>query len=310
MARVWVKMITIPAALACLLVACGGESAASQAERAKPLVCTTLYPLQYMARRIAGDLARVECVVPAPADPLHWTPGAGVIAHMQGADLIVLNGAHAEPWLDHVSLPLSRLVDTSKSFADRFIELEAVTHSHGSGAPHTHSGIDPHTWMDPENAKAQARTLLTALQQLLPDHRDALANRGASLIADLDALAGRFAALTLPAGETLVASHPAYNYLAARNGWRIESLDLDPAAKPTAAALATVRAALKGLTARLILWESPPSAEWIEALQGDPGLASVVFRPAETPPLGDAPDYLAEMAANASRLAEAWPGAR
>ena len=42
----------------------------------------------------------------------------------------------------------SRLVDTSRAIADRFIATETVTHSHGSDGEHSHTGTATYIWLD------------------------------------------------------------------------------------------------------------------------------------------------------------------
>lgn len=130
---------------------CGDESASSGVRRAakpraRPVVCVTTWPLACMTRRLAAGHADVQCVVPPGSDALHFKPDRPTIGALQAADLIVLNGAGAEPWLFGASLPASRMVDTAYPFRDRYREIEhAVTHSHAGGESHTHSGTDPHT---------------------------------------------------------------------------------------------------------------------------------------------------------------------
>ena len=78
-----------------------------------PRICVVNYPLKYFSERIAGKTARVEFPVPAGVDPVYWTPGAEIIETYQKADLILLNGASYAKWINKVSLPKSKLVDTS-----------------------------------------------------------------------------------------------------------------------------------------------------------------------------------------------------
>jgi zinc transport system substrate-binding protein len=100
----------------------------------KLLVYVVNYPLQYFAERIGGELVRVEFPAPADEDPAFWAPGLEVIGEYQGADLIFVNGAGYAKWTERVSLPLSKVVNTSEDFADRYIVVDdAVTHSHGPG---------------------------------------------------------------------------------------------------------------------------------------------------------------------------------
>ena len=88
---------------------------------------------------------------------------------MQKADLILLNGATYDKWLAGVSLPESKLIDTSSAFADQYIKtVEAGTHSHGKGGDHSHAGTAFTTWIDFDQALQQARAVKDALTEIRP----------------------------------------------------------------------------------------------------------------------------------------------
>ena len=66
--------------------------------------------------------------------------------------------------------PESKIVDTAASFRDKFIEVkDAVTHSHGKQGGHSHNGTAFTTWIDFQQAIAQADAICSALQTLEPD---------------------------------------------------------------------------------------------------------------------------------------------
>jgi zinc transport system substrate-binding protein len=302
----------ITLAACALLVACGDAETpttpAGGGARAKPVVYTTFYPTTYFAKRLAGDDARVVCPLPDDEDPIFWKPDEETILAYQGADLIVVNGAEFEKWVPRASLPESRVVDTAASFSEGWVTFEkAVEHSHGPSGKHAHEGIDGHTWLSPVLAKAQSARIMGALMQLLPDSEARLRvmERHAALDADLDDLDARFQSLTKDYdGHALLASHPAYNYVARQYGWRVLSLDLDPGAMPDDAAFDEIRALLAETPARHILWESAPQADIAARFRRELGLESIVFSPCETPP-DDGVDYVARMNENLDDVAPA-----
>lgn len=273
-----------------------------------PYVVTTFYPTTYFAQRIAGDRVEVVCPLPDGADPIFWHPSRDVLAQYQGARLVIVNGADFERWLPTVSLPQSRVVDTAAGFKERFLKFQTATHSHGAGGTHTHEGIDGHTWVDPQNAKMQAKALADALARAFPAHASAFATGLAALQADLDALAARAAEVTpLLAGVKLLASHPAYDYLAARHGWTLHNLDLDPDAALSADDLAAIEKAKGDASRCVLLWEGSPGPATTQQLDSL-GVASVLFSPAENVSPADlaaGQDYLAIMRGNFDRLVAA-----
>ncbi len=260
-------------------------------------ILTTFYPTTYFAQRIAGEELKVDCPLPDGADPIFWMPDAEAMQRYQAADLILLNGAAFEKWVDKVSLPSSRVIDTASVLEDRLVSYqEASAHRHGPEGDHMHEGIDGHTWVDPLNALAQAQVIAASLTKRWPEHTDIFASGLAQLELDLLALDARFQAFAKVWGKRLLlASHPAYNYLAKRYGLEIASLDLDPEQVDAAS-----YEEIKAHRATVLLWEGEPT-EAIAAKVSELGLRNVLVSPCEGNP-GEGQDYLSVMRANLDRL--------
>ena len=132
------------------------------------------YPLKYFAERIGGAHVEVHFPAPADEDPAYWMPDAETISKYQQADLILLNGAGYEKWVQSASLPKSKLCNTSAAFAEDYIALEdALTHSHGPEGEHAHGGTAFTTWLDPTLAVKQADAVRASLAELQPENADA-----------------------------------------------------------------------------------------------------------------------------------------
>ena len=285
-----------------LLAGCGGEPSDSQGQprSGKLVVMTTMYPMAYLAERIGGDLVEVICPVPAGEDPIFWQPDEETIGRYQEADLIVLNGADFAKWVAKTPLPSAKIVDTAKPFEKEFIRFEtATTHAHGPAGEHAHEGIDGHTWMDPVNAKIQADEIREALVRLLPEHEAQIDARFKMLARDLDELDRGLTACSTD--RALLASHPAYNYIAKRYGWNVVNLDLDPAEMPSAEVFGQISKILEDHPAKFLLWESSPEPEIAAKLHDELMLACPVISPCELE--GDE-DYLAAMKRNLLTMKE------
>lgn len=233
-------------------------------------------PLAALAAFIAGDAAAVSMLLPEGADPAVWQPGIADLTALQGADLIVLNGAGFEPWAERVSLPRARVVDTSQSFADRFIPVEGVTHSHGEEPEHAHGAVAPNTWLDFTQAAAQASEIADALARADPDAAPAFQARLGELQAELDALDAR--AMSLGAaleGRTLLAQHRGLEYLARRYGLDIRTGAWNGSAS-TPAEVAELGATLDATPVDIVLWQYPPGPA-AEAELAARGVASVLL---------------------------------
>lgn len=294
---------------------CGGQETVgpmvTRTQRTIPEVWTTFYPTTYFTQRLAGDLVKVVCPVPEGEDPAFWKPDDDVLRGYQAADLIVINGADFEKWLNVASLPASHLVNASKSFEKAFLKLEgSTTHSHSGGAAHTHEGIDGHTWFDPVNAKAQALSIRRGLVLMLPEKSAILATNYEALAKDLDALDAAFKALgSLPESQHLYFSHPAWNYPAERYGWKRVNLTLAPEEKLKQEDIAKLKKSLAEKPGRHILWEDEPLPATSELLERELGLKSLIVPPCESESAEDRAagrDYLARMRANVEVLRAAF----
>ena len=303
--KVW---LTIGAIL--MMGGCGGEAADEKASNTKagdgPLIIYTVnYPLQYFAQRIGGE--QVEILFPAPGDedPAFWNPTAEEVAAYQSADLILLNGASYAKWVPRVSLPAGKLVDTSAEFRDQYIQIEdAVTHSHGPGGDHAHTGTAFTTWLDPQQAIAQARAAAMAMQQARPALAEAFATNLSALVADLETLDADLRALTTGKQDRpLVASHPVYQYFARRYDLKLAAVMWEPDALPSPAQWRELAHSLATHPARWMIWEGEPLVSSVARLE-EMTVGSLVFDPCGNVP--EKGDYLSVMRRNVQALAAAF----
>ena len=242
-------------------------------------------------------------------DPPEWTPSGEVVGQLQGADLILINGAGFEGWITTITLPDGLLVDTTADLGDRLIAIEGDTHSHGKEGDHTHQGKDPHTWSDPTLAAAQATAIRDGLAKAAAAHADAYSANLDQLVADLNALDAEYKTASEGyTGELMATSHPAFNYPGRRYGWKLANYGFEPDEAPGAEQLERLKAQVKEDNIRLMLWESKPAAEHRAAFEAA-GLQIVFLDPLEQPPEGGEYDYLAQARANIQTLQTLFPAA-
>jgi zinc transport system substrate-binding protein len=283
--------------LAILLVGGGRGALAGQKLR----IYTVNYPLAYFAERIAGDLAEVTFPAPQDVDPAFWMPDPETIAAYQGADLILLNGADYAKWTAKVSLPRSRLVDTSRAFKDTYIhESHGISHSHGPGGEHDHGGVAFTTWLDLDQAAKQGQAIARALTRERPDAKDRIEGNLESLQQDLLRLDERIAEISqMDSGRPLLASHPVYQYPTRRYGLNLRSVTWEPEAVPSESQWSELAGVLRDHPAKWMLWEGEPAEETVERLRAL-GIGSVVFDPSANRPSSG--DFLTTMTENARSL--------
>ena len=298
------RLLPLSVVCAAVLIGCASPREeprpAADADQ-RPEVYVVNYPLQYFARRIGGDHVNVVFPAPPDEDPAFWQPDEQTILAYQNADLVLLNGAGYAHWVQHVSLPPSRLVDTSQTFRDEYIVLEdRVVHQHGPAGEHVHEGYAFTTWIDPHQAIQQAEAIAQAFAYEWPDRADAFQANWEALEVDLRALDARLTEVNAGyQGQPLLASHPVYDYLARRCEWDLKSVHWEPDEMPGEEEWRELEQLLEQHPARWMIWEDEPLEQTAQRLAAL-GVGSVVFAPAENTP--DEGDYLQVMYQNLQNL--------
>ena len=276
--------------------------AASAAE--KITVYTVNYPLAYFAERIGGNLVDVVFPLPSDVDPAFWEPNAKDIAEFQQADLILLNGAGYAKWLKRASLPRRKLVNTSAVFEHDYINVtESVTHQHGPGGDHSHTGTAFTTWLDFNQAIMQAKAILSALEKHDAEHAEDFRKNFALLEAELAELDKTIRNLVAHDPDNLlVASHPVYQYFARRYEIKLKSVMWEPDVVPDQNQWYELQQMLNSHDARWLIWEGEPDQQSIVRLRAM-GINSLVFDPGANLPLQG--DFLRLMKSNVTALEKA-----
>jgi len=272
----------------------------------KPQVLVANYPLQYFAQRVAGDAVDVRFLAPKDEDPAFWQPDEAAVNAFQNAAVILMNGATYSKWADKVTLPESKVVDTSAAFANNFIQVaDVVTHSHGPGGEHSHNGTAFTTWIDFKQASLQVKAVGQALIRLAPSARESMEKNAEALKEELDALDERMSVLSRRWRDTpMVASHPVYHYLARRYGMNLKSVLWEPDVVPDEKALQDLAAILATHRARWMIWEGGPEPESDIKLASTFGIKSLIFDPCGNVP--DSGDFMTVMNANVEALEKAF----
>lgn len=236
-------------------------------------------PLLYFTQRLIGDEVNVRLLAPADSDPASWQPTVEDVLQIQGAELLLLNGAAYSSWLNKVSVSSNKLVVTSETAKDQWIALDKqVTHSHGPGGEHAHGSYAFTTWMDMSLAQLQAEAVAEALQKKWPEKQNDIDERLMSLSAELDALDREYTEAAAAHGNRqIIYSHPVYQYFERRYQLPGISLHWEPDVMPSDEqwqALSDIKT-----DRMLFIWEAQPSLEIIERM-GEMGIAFVVLDPA------------------------------
>jgi len=272
-------------------------------EAKKPVIAVVNYPLYYFVKSIGGD--HITVYFPSiEGDPAYWKPSSKQVINFQNADLIIANGAGYAKWMGKVSLPSSKIVNTSISFEDQWIEAnEGLAHSHGPQGEHVHKETVSTTWLNFKFATKQAESIHSALVDLLPGHSQALNENFEQLQKNLGDLDKRMEEIANSIRDRqVIASHPVYQYLESGYGLKIISKHWEPDEMPNDDQWNGLKETIKDHPLGIMIWEDEPLEE-TKSMLNDLNVLVAVFNPcANTPETGD---FMGIMNENLQQLKQA-----
>ena len=256
-----------PIALAAILVLAGCQGAPAPG---KPVVVATIYPLWELARQVAGERAEVVALVPPGVEPHDWEPSARDVTVVQRATVFIHSGTALDAWATRLLAGLpgrTRVIDASS----------------GLDLLRQRAGADPHVWLDPTLARAQALAIASGLAQADPAGGPIYVQNVAALAARLDALDQAFAAgLRDCAHRELVTSHAAFAYLARRYGLtQVPLMGPAPEAEPSPADLAAIVKTARRLKVTHVFFEPLVSPRLAQTLAREIGATALPLDPIE-----------------------------
>jgi zinc transport system substrate-binding protein len=231
---------------------CGGAAPGTR-------VIASFYPLAYAAEQVAGKDVRVTNLTPPGAEPHDLELTARDVGRIRDAVLVVYVGRGFQPAVD----------DAIEGRAGPSLDVLDDTRPLRLG-----DGIDPHVWLDPIRFASVARAIARALGD------PAAADPFVSRLRALDAEYRR--GLARCTRRTLVTSHAAFGYLAARYGLReVALLGLAPEAEPTPKELAGLVRRVRASGATTVFTERLASPVLADTISREAGVKTVVLDPLE-----------------------------
>jgi zinc/manganese transport system substrate-binding protein len=253
-----------------LLIPAFGSTRAAQGSSLRVIATTTI--LQDIAQNVAGDIIPVAALVPTDGDVHAFDPTPADVQKIADANLILVNGAGLEPFLDRLiadSGTQGKVVAVSQGVGiQQFLSIEerassgsytpsilGISGSYQCGVPQPGEEIgncDPHLWQNVTNVIVYTVNIRDALIAADPANSDAYNTNAGNYIVKLQKLdADIFAGLQNipPANRVLVTNHDALGYFAARYGFTIAGVVLpggatnqEPNPQQVAALIDTIKA--------------------------------------------------------------------
>ena len=284
-------------------------------------IVATTNILADVVRQIAGQGVEVRSLIPAGVDPHTFEPTPADVRALSEADLIFVNGLGLEAFVaDMLRLAGAAPVIVSASEdilpltldeAGGAVEAPAVTPGNQAAAEGSHSGVDPHVWLDPHNVVAWTTTIETALVARDPQHAADYRRGARAYRAQLQSLDAELVALLsgIPAGaRQMVTDHDEFGYFARRYGFEIVGAVIpapSTSAEPSAQDVARLERAIRDLGVRAIFVSTVVNPQLSQRVADDTGIRLVNLHAHSLTVGGPADTYLDLMRGNAVAIAQA-----
>ncbi len=290
------KILALLLAAALFLTGCAG---APKTEGDKLTVVASFYPVWVMTANVVQGVEGVELSLLAPPDTgcLHqYQLLPQDMKTLEGADVLVINGADMEHFLEGVASSFEQLevVDTSAG-------LDLIEGSQEQG----HS-VNPHVWLDVDNAMAQTRAIADALKQAMPQQAEAFEANAQAYCQRLEEVKKKMAETLEPVkGRSMVTSHDAFAYLAQAFQLEVAAvIQQDEETDPSAAEIGRICDLMKQEGIDTVFIEPDTTGSAPEAIAAETGAQLVTLDPMTTGEL-DPEAYERVQLSNAQAICEA-----
>lgn len=280
------------AVLSLAVAACAGTMVRAET----PRVAVDIAPLHGLVARVMGDLGSPELILPPAASPHDYALRPTEARALHRADLVFWVSAGLTPWLErtlgtlppeHVTAPMMTRAGTT-THALREVALFADAghddHDHDHNHDNDHdrdAGVDPHGWLDPNNAIVWLALIAEDLAAADPDNAVAYrANATAGQAEIATTRADVAAQLRAVSGVSYVVFHDAYRYFEDRFGLEpLGAISLSSAAGPGPAHLQALRREIADSGAVCIFAEPQFSSALVATVAEGSGARSAVLDP-------------------------------
>jgi len=211
-----------------------------------------------IARQIGGDRVSVVSIMNNPdQDPHLFETTPGIVRQIAGAQIVILNGANYDSWMDKLLAAGPR--------RDRIVVNAARLTGYKAGD-------NPHLWYDPATMPAVAVVIADALAKSDSAHAADYSARLKVTLAALDQIAQRVAQLKAKhAGVPVTATEPVFGPMARALGLTMRNerfqLAMMNDTEPSARDVAAFESDLKERKVRLLIYNSQVSEKLTDRLR-------------------------------------------
>lgn len=267
-----------------------------------PVVVASTTFLADIAQNVAGDRLQVESLLPLGVDPHSYQPIPKDVAKVADSDLLIINGAEYEHFLENV---------LGNAGGERTVVEASAGLKAREDAAGEH-GVDPHLWLDPNNVIIYVKNIHNGFVTFDPEGKDVYTSNAKSYSIQLQELDAwiRKQVDSIPAERRLlVTNHNSLGYFAERYGFTVIGTVVEGTsseAAPSAQQMAALIDQIKASGAPAVFLDAAESTTLANQIASDAGVTVVTDlyfgSLTDGPPAGT---YIDMMKHNVTRIVEA-----
>jgi zinc transport system substrate-binding protein len=279
----------------------------------KVRVLTTIFPLYDFAREVGGSDVEVRNLLPPGVDPHEFALSPRDVALIEGADVLVANGAGLDDYLTK-AIQKAQLTKRDVVVCTEGLPKQREAAGHADKDHEGEEG-DPHLWLDPQFARWYVHNVAQEIVNEMIAHGDlekaqAVKDRAAKYDTQLVTLDKEYRTrLGAVPNRAFIAFHGAYGYLAARYGLEVAAVwQSTPGREPSPREVGSILKVARDRKIRALFSEPQFSPRAIEMIAKDARLPVYTLDPLETAVDLQGTRYLTTMRRNLDTLVKALSG--
>lgn len=231
----------------------GGDKSNSNA---KPKILVSIAPQKYFVEKIVGDFAELVVLIPPGTTPHVYDPTPRQMAEVSRMDFYFYNGnlGFENSWLEEIQDAFPKLEAISLSTGISLLDGHSHENCNHDHHDHGDGGVDPHTWLAPENVRLSAKIILDAVSEKYPENAETFKANFRLFIQEIESLDMEIQRkLSDLNTRTFMIFHPSLSYFARQ--YNLEQISIEFEGKepsPSNLKQSIDRAKKEGLKAILI----------------------------------------------------------
>lgn len=180
-----------------------------QSDRTKPIIYTSIYPLEFIVEQLTESFAITETVFPPGVDAHTYEPTLKDILAIADGRAFFFFGKNMEGSAHKIAEALN---DHDVALIEIGTHTNLFLHEQHDDS-YSHGDYDPHIWFDPERMILLSEIIKDELQQRFRNHQEAIEQNFQQLTAELKSLDEQYTRrLQHKTQRQIIVSHAAYSY--------------------------------------------------------------------------------------------------